>query len=210
MSRPGPDEEQGTYFPVYEELASDVLDSLEHAGLEVEDVSHELEPSTGDRTFHCVAHHAGSGPPYRYQATVHFHWDALLTYLSTYGPGSECELYHGPDEPCPHRDGRAHPGVDLVVEYDLGDGGYQLSSLAEVTTWVTTVEGMLTRALPDQDARMVRLNLGFRDGNAWVERFSAEQSWYLDLSASLDLGPICSLVASTLKVTPALADRLPL
>lgn len=205
-----PDEEELQYFPVYEEVASDLLEGLERAGLVVEDITHEVEPSSGDRTFHCAAHVGTGELQPKYQANLHFHWDALLTYLSTYGPRSECDLYHEPGEPCTHRDARPRPGVDLVVEYDLGDGGYQLAELGEVQTWITTVEGLLARVLPEQDARVVHLNLGFREGATWVERFSAEQSWFLDLSQPRDLDPICAMVATTLRATPALADRLPL
>ncbi len=207
---PQPADEDAYYFPVYEELASDLLEGLERAGLVVEDINHEVEPSSGDRTFHCSVHPEAAEFPPRYQASIHFHWDALLTYLSTYGPGSECDLYHEPGEPCSHREGRPHPGVDVVVEYDLGDGGYQLAELGEVSAWFATVEDLLSRVLPDQDARVVHLHLGFREGATWVEKFTAEQSWYLDLSEPQDLEPICSMVAATLRATPALADRLPL
>jgi hypothetical protein len=203
-------EEESLYFPVYEELASDLLEGLDRTGLVVEDIGHEIEPSTGDRTFRCAAHVGSSEAASRYQASLHFHWDALLTYLGTYGPGSECDLYHEPGETCSHRAQRPHPGVDLVVEYDLGDGGYQLSDLGEVQAWISTVEALLSRVLPDDDGRVVHLNLAFREGAVWVERFSAEQSWYLDLSEPRDLSPICEMVAATLRATPALADRLPL
>ena len=40
-------DEEDSYFPTYEELAADLLDGLERAGLVVQDVGHELEPSTG-------------------------------------------------------------------------------------------------------------------------------------------------------------------
>ncbi len=209
MSGEPPDEE-GFYFPVYEEVASDLLEGLDRTGLVVEDIGHEIEPSTGDRTFRCAAHVGTSEAAPRYQASLHFHWDALLTYLGTYGPGSECDLYHEPGEACSHRAQPPHPGVDLVVEYDLGDGGYQLSDLGEVQAWISTVESLLSRVLPDDDGRVVHLNLAFREGAVWVERFTAEQSWYLDLSEPRDLSPICEMVAATLRATPTLADRLPL
>jgi hypothetical protein len=44
----------------------------------------------------------------------------------------------------------------------------------------------------------------------WVDRFYAEQAWYLDLSEPPQVDPACRVIASTLKATPALADRLPL
>ncbi|MHB8392981.1 MAG: hypothetical protein ACYDC5_00420 [Candidatus Dormibacteria bacterium] len=196
------------YFPTYEELASDLLEGMERVGLVVQDVGHELEPSTGERTFQCTLRLPGSEPPHRYLATVHFHWDALLTYLGTYGPGSECDLYHDDDEACTHR--QPHPAIELVTEYDLGDGGYALRELGEVQAWIDTVEGLLARAVPVEDGRVVHLGLTVREGTIWVDRFAAEQVWYLDLTEAPDLTAVCTTIQATLKATPALADRLPL
>ncbi len=203
-------EDEPPYFPTYEEIASELLEGLELAGLLVQDVGHELEPSTGERTFQCMVRLPASDPPHRYLATMHFHWDALLTYVGTYGPGSECDLYHDDDEPCTHNSALPHPGVELVAEYDLGEGGYELRELGEVQAWIDTVETLLARALPAQEGRVVHLGLAIRDGKIWVDRFVAEQAWYLDLTEPPDLTLICRGIEATLMVTPSLADRLPL
>jgi hypothetical protein len=213
MRRDGAGEARETsesYFPTYEELAAELLDGLERASLVVQDVGHELEPSSGERTFHASVRLPTSEPPHRYAATLHFHWDALLTYVGTYGPGSDCELYHDDEEICTHRRTPPRPFVELVAEFDLGDGGYELRDLSEIHGWLGTVDGLLLRAVPDQEGRTVRVGLAERDGGIWVERFHAEQAWYLDLSEPPDLNPACQVIASTLKATPALADRLPL
>ncbi len=198
------------YFPTYEEVASELLDCLERTGLTVQDVAHELEPGTGERTFQCTVRAPGGEPPYRYSCSVHFHWDALLTFLGAYGPGSDCELYHEDDEPCPHQERRPRPTVEVVTEYDLGDGGYQLSELEEMRGWIATVESLLQRAVPDQEELTVRLGLAVREGAIWVDRFFAEQPWFVDLALPPDLSRISEAIAATLKVTPSLADRLPL
>lgn len=205
----GRDKGEG-YFPTYEEIAAEVLDGLEKVSLVVHDVGHELEPSSGERTFHATVRLPASEPPHRYAATVHFHWDALLTYVGTYGPGSDCELYHDEDEVCTHRRNSPRPFVELVAEYDLGDGGYELRELTELHSWIGTVDGLLARAVPDQEGRAIRLGLAVREGGIFVDRFHAEQAWYLDLGEPPDIGQCCQVIATTLKATPALADRLPL
>ncbi len=213
MKREGSGEAAETgeaYFPTYEELAAELLDGLERASLVVHDVGHELEPSSGERTFHASVRLPASEPPHRYAATLHFHWDALLTYVGAYGPGSDCELYHDEEEACSHRHNLPRPFVELVAEFDLGEGGYEVRELSEVSGWLSTVDGLLQRAVPDQEARSVRIGLAARDGGILVERFQAEQAWYLDLSEPPDLNPPCEVIAATLKATPALADRLPL
>ncbi len=196
-------------FPTYEELAADLIDGLARTSLVAEDVVHELEPGTGERTFHVSVRLGQSETEERYGARLHFHWDALLTYVGVYGPGSECDLYHEEDETCSHR-GRPRAFIELVAEYGLGDGGYELSELGEVDAWIQSVEGLLNRSVPDQQGRILRLELAIREGAVWVDRFFAEQSWELDLNQPADLEPICQAVAATLRATPALADRLPL
>lgn len=197
-------------FPTYEEFAADLIEELERAQLAAEDVVHEIEPGSGERTFH-ISVRLGSGEaPSRYGAGLHFHWDALLTYVGVYGPGSECDLYHDEDEACAHQGIRPRPFVEVVAEYSLGAGGYQLSDLGELHSWIETVEGLLSRAVPDQEGRTVRMELAVHDGGIWVEHFFAEQSWYLSLGEQNTLSALCEVVAGTLRATPALADRLPL
>ncbi len=199
----------GSYFPTYEELASDLLESLEANGLVVHDVRHELEPGTGERRFECVARLPGGDSPHRYHATLHFHWDALLTYASAYGPGAECDLYHGDDVPCPHREGRPQPFTEIVVEYTLGDGGYQLRDLSEVPHWIETARQLLEKAAAGDDRPAVHIGLSWQGDTTLVERFVAESSWYLELDEPPDLGPVSRQVTATLRLTPGLADRLP-
>ncbi|MGH7641308.1 MAG: hypothetical protein ACREN7_00570 [Candidatus Dormibacteria bacterium] len=198
------------YFPTYEELAAALLDGLEQVPLVVHEVGHEHEPSTGERTFHAQVRLPASESPHRYAATVHFHWDALLTYVGTYGPGADCELYHEADESCSHQGRVPRPFVEIVAEFDLGDGEYRLHNLDEVPSWIATVDGLLARAVPDQEGRTVRVGLNVRDGDVFVDRFHAEQAWYLELSQPPELLPICRVIGTTLQATPALADRLPL
>ena len=69
MKRDGGEEarENGeTYFPTYEELAAELLEGLEKCSLVVHDVGHEIEPSSGERTFHATVRLSASEPPHRY------------------------------------------------------------------------------------------------------------------------------------------------
>ena len=77
-----------------------------------------------------------------------FTWDALLTFISAYGPGADCELYHDDDEAqdCPHQQMTPQPFVDVEAEFVLGDGGYELHDLGEVSGWVDTVQSLLSKA----------------------------------------------------------------
>src|SRR5580704_12037691 len=139
-------------FPSYEEFASDLLEAVDAAGLSIEDVRHHLEPGLGERRFECTVRLTGDPPP-RYHVHVSYTWDALLTFISAYGPGADCELYHDDDEAqdCPHQQITPQAFVDVEAEFVLGDGGYELHDLDEVGGWVEIVQTLLGKAFSDDD-----------------------------------------------------------
>jgi hypothetical protein len=207
----GTPEEPVEAFPSYEELASDLLEALDETGLSIEDVRHELEPGSGERRFECTVRLVPGDPPSRYHAHLSFTWDALMTYVATYGPGSDCDLYHDDEEEqdCPHRHLQPQPFVEIEAEFVLGDGGYELQDVAEVSTWTDTVQNLLAAAFPADDRPSVHVGLAFLGNSALVEKLTAEHSWLLDFDEPPDLGAIARTVQVCLREVPKLADRLP-
>jgi hypothetical protein len=214
--QPGPEVEgdvpTGPPFPSYEELASDVLESLDGTGLSIEDVRHEVEPGIGERRFECTIRLSPADPPSRYHAHLSFSWDALLTYVTAFGPGADCELYHDDEEAadCPHQTLAPQPFVELQVEFVLGDGGYELQDVGEVTDWVSTVQGLLSKAFTGEDRPSVHIGLAALGPTVLVEKFTAEHSWLIDFERAPDLAGISKQIQAALKLIPALADRLPI
>lgn len=198
-------------FPSYEELASDLLEALDEAGLSIEDVRHELEPGAGERRFECTVRLLPGEPHTRYHAHLSFVWDALMTYVAAYGPGADCDLYHDEDEEqdCPHRHLQPQPFVEVEAEFVLGDGGYELQDIGEVAGWRATVQGLLDTAFPTDDRPSVHIGLAFLGTSALVEKLTAEHSWLIDFDEPPDLGAIARSVEAALRVVPQLADRLP-
>jgi len=199
-------------FPTYEELASDLLEAIDEAGLSIEDVRHELEPGVGERRFECVVRLQASDPPSRYHAHVSFAWDALMTYIAAYGPGADCDLYHDDDEEpeCPHRHLRPQPFVEVEAEFLLGDGGYELQDVGEVSSWIDTVQNLLAKAFPEDDRPSVHVALAALGSTVLVEKLTAEHSWLVDFEQPPDLAPIARQVQAALRIVPQLADRLPI
>ncbi|TMC48339.1 MAG: hypothetical protein E6J14_12460 [Chloroflexi bacterium] len=208
----GPLHEQPAPFPSYEELASDLLEALDGAGLTIDDVRHELEPGVGERRFECTVRMAPADPPSHYHAHLTFSWDALMTYVAAYGPGADCDLYHEDDEEtdCPHRHLAPQPFVEVEAEFVLGDGGYELHDLGEVSGWVDTVQGLLAKAFPEDDRPSVHVGLAALGGTVLVEKLTAEHSWLLDFDTPPDFAGIAGQVQAALRIVPQLADRLPI
>ena len=198
-------------FPSYEEFASDLLEAIDRAGLSIEDVRHHVEPGLGERRFECTIRLAGDPPP-RYHVHLSFTWDALLTFISAYGPGADCELYHDDEEAqdCPHQQLTPQPFVDVEAEFILGDGGYALHEMEEVSTWIDTVQTLIGKAFTDEDRPSVHVGIAVLGATTLVEKFTAEHSWFLDFEKKPDLSGIASQIDSALKLVPQLADRLPI
>jgi hypothetical protein len=207
----GSADEPAETFPTYEELASDLLEALDDAGLSIEDVRHELEPGSGERRFECTVRLQPGEPPSRYHAHLSFVWDALMTYIAAYGPGADCDLYHDDDEEqaCPHRHLQPQPFVEVEAEFILGDGGYELQDVSEVGSWRDLVQALLAKAFPGDDKPTVHLGLAFLGSSMMVEKLTAEHSWLLDFEEPPDFSAIARGVQATLRVVPQLADRLP-
>jgi hypothetical protein len=199
-------------FPSYEELASELLEALDEAGLSIEDVRHELEPGSGERRFECTIRLRPTEPPSRYHAHLSFIWDALMTYVAAYGPGADCDLYHDDEEEpnCPHRHLSAQPFVEIEAEFVLGDGGYELADVGEVSGWVDTVQGLLGKVFPDDDRPSVHVGLAALGKAVLVEKLTAEHSWLVDFDEPPDFAGMARQVRGALRVIPQLADRLPI
>lgn len=207
--QPGPERQ---FFPSYEEISADLVEAIDGAGLSVEDVRHHVEPSVGERRFECTVRLSSSEPPSRYHTHVSFSWDALLTYVYAYGPGSDCELYHDDEEAqdCPHRQLSPQPFVEIEAEFVLGDGGYELQEVHEVSGWVDTVQSLLGKAFTSDDRPSVHIGLAALGTTTLVEKFTAEHSWLLDFERPPDFTGIAEQVKAALRIIPQLADRLPI
>ncbi|GAC1340416.1 MAG: hypothetical protein NVSMB29_09240 [Candidatus Dormibacteria bacterium] len=198
-------------LPSYEELARDLLEALDGAGLVIEDARNQLEPEIGERRFEVTVRLAAAEVGSRYHAHLSFSWDALLTHLSTYGAGSECELYHEEDEEidCPHQHLAPQPFVEVEAEFALGDGGYELHDVDEVASWVDTVQALLGKAFPDDDRPSVHIGIAALGSVMLVEKLTAEHSWVVDFDGEPNYAGIARQVQAALRVVPQLADRLP-
>lgn len=205
-----PEEESAAYVPNYEEFAMELLEAVSDSDLAIDDVRHETEPATGERRFMAMVRLASAEPGSSYHAHVSFAWDALLTYLTVYGPGIECELYHDDDTECIHRQLPPQPAIELEVEFILGDGGYDLQSLEEASSWLNTISVLLGKVFPDDNRPSVHIGVASSNAMLTVEKLTAEYSWIIDLSSDIDFGEIVTQIRAVLGVVPQLADRLPI
>jgi hypothetical protein len=175
-------------------------------------VRHHLEPSVGERRFECTIRLSSGEPPARYHVHLSFVWDALLTYIAAYGAGADCDLYHDDDEAedCPHHQLTPQPFVELEAEFVLGDGGYELHEVAEISSWVETVQELLAKVFRDEDRPSVHVGIASLGSTTLVEKFTAEHSWLLDFEQPPDVEGIARQILTALRLVPQLADRLPI
>jgi len=188
------------------------IGETELTGLVIEDARNEFELEIGERRFNVTVRLTEADISSRYHAHLSFSWDALLTHLSTYGPGSDCELYHEEDDEvdCPHQHLTPQPFVEVEAEFSLGDGGYELHDVDEVTGWIETVQTLLGKAFPDDDRPSVHVGIAALGSVMLVEKLTAEHSWVIDFDGDPDYAGIARQVQAALRVVPQLADRLPI
>ena len=152
-------------------------------------------------------------PPSRYYCDLTFSWDALMTYLATYGPGADCDIYHETEEEleaCPHHNNMPAPVVEIEAEFVLGEGGYELQDQTEINDWLEVAQPMLDKAFEGEDKPSIHLGLASLGGVMLVEKFTAEHSWMVEFDPPPDFAGIAKTVKAMLRVIPQLADRLPI
>ncbi len=207
----GPESPADHHFLAYEDVVADIFEAVTNAGLRVDDMRHDMEPSIGERRFECTVRLDGPDAPTRYHAHISFAWDALMTFISTYGPGRECELYHDDEDldDCPHQLIDPDPLAEIEVEFVLGDGGYELQNIAEVPGWVESVQQLFGTVYPDGNGPSVHVGMAVIGSATIIEKFSAEHSWLVNVSREGVFTDIAQHIVATLKIAPQLADRLP-
>ena len=208
----GPTQDRPVPFPSYEEFSTGLIEALDDADLTIDDLRHEFEPSVGERRFECIARAGSAEPPSRYHAHLSFTWDALMTYITTYGAGADCDLYHDDDEEsdCPHQRLVPQPVVEVAAEFVLGDGGYELQNVEEISGWIETAQSLHGKAFPDEEKPSLHVGVAALGGVVVVERFAAEHSWTIDFTEPPDFARIATQVREALTLAPRLADRLPI
>lgn len=198
-------------FLAYEDIVAEIFDAATHAGLRVDDMRHDMEPSIGERRFECTVRMDTPDQSSKYHAHISFTWDALMTFVSTYGPGRECELYHDADDldDCPHQMIDPDPLAEIEVEFVLGDGGYELQDIGEIPGWVESVSQLFNSVFPDNDGPSVHVGMAIIGSTTIIEKFSAEHSWLVNVAHESVFDDIARQVHAVLRIAPSLADRLP-
>jgi hypothetical protein len=168
----------------YENVVTHLLSAAEQAGLNIIFSQEQLDTHALVRTFSMTCLPRGSSEPDDQQprAMLSFRWDPALTAISVLGSEGLCDLYHTPDEPCPHADlGCAYDAsLDVEASYHVPTTSSYPSDVNGVIGMASGTRELLTLAVGHEEGVEVQAQLLFDEHGVSVGRIEALQRWSLD------------------------------
>ncbi|TCP52563.1 hypothetical protein EV586_10944 [Tumebacillus sp. BK434] len=102
----------------YEQITSQILDSMKDAGINPYLIRHKLELVTLMKEFECLCVVKNKKSPYITRAEISFSWESIMTAESIYG-GDCCALFHDETEDCLHDDENREAVLELEIKYNI-------------------------------------------------------------------------------------------
>ncbi|MBA3468272.1 MAG: hypothetical protein H0T53_01385 [Herpetosiphonaceae bacterium] len=169
----------------YETIITILLGGAERTGLNIQFSQEQIDPHTMSRTFSmtCLPTGVPEPRPDVPYATMSFIWDAALTAISVMGSESMCDLYHDPDETCPHNDlGCAYNAeIDIDVMYEIPLSDTQRREISNVPTLARSLQIITSESTHDQQPLDIDIQMQFTSTyHAFIGRVAARQQWTID------------------------------
>lgn len=101
----------------YEQITSQIINSIKSSGLEPYITKHTLELVTLEKEFECFCVVENKTPPFITRAEISFFWDSTMTSESIYG--GNCALYHDESEECLHHEENIDAILELEIKYNI-------------------------------------------------------------------------------------------
>ncbi|MGG1519037.1 hypothetical protein ABE504_26740 [Paenibacillus oryzisoli] len=101
----------------YEQITSQILDSMKDAELNPYLIRHNLELITLMKEFECLCVVKNKKSPYVTRAEISFSWESIMTAESIYG--GNCALFHDETEDCLHDDENREAVLELEIKYNI-------------------------------------------------------------------------------------------
>ncbi|GIV96285.1 MAG: hypothetical protein KatS3mg057_0942 [Herpetosiphonaceae bacterium] len=200
----------------YENVVTLLLSASERQQLNIVLSQEQLDTHALVRTFMMTCLPRGTRDPNAFQprVTVSFRWDPALTTISIIGSEGICDLYHAPDQSCPHADvGCAYDAMlEIEATYQIPIPEEHTEDIASVVGLAASTRDLLASTVDSSEDLEVRVQLVFDSGGASVSQLEAIQRWLIDddLHEAETLGQtfaeICAEVAEALE---ALAGHEP-
>ena len=168
----------------YETLVALLLSGAEQSKLAIRFSQEQYDPHALNRTFTitCIPRRAKPHQPAP-TAVLSFTWDVAQAAVSILGSDTLCDMFHQPDEPCPHEAaGCSYEAfVDIDVVYEIPLTPEDQHDIAGVPLIAKAIQEITAELTYDEQPLEVDVQMRFTDhGQALVNRVAAHQQWTLD------------------------------
>lgn len=169
----------------YETIITTLISEAERTGLNVQFSQEQIDPHTMTRSFTMTCLPTGvllPRPDVPF-ATLSFAWEAALTAISVMGSESLCDMYHDPDEPCPHAEiGCAYDAmVDVAVMYEVPLSEAKRHEIGSVPSLARSLQLITSETTHDHEPLHIDIQMQFTsDYHAFIGQVAARQEWTLD------------------------------
>lgn len=162
----------------YEQITSQIINSMQFAGLNPYITKHNLELITLMKEFECLCIVENKKPPYITRAEVSFSWESMMTAESIYG--GNCALFHDETEECLHCEENREAFLELDIKYNIeAKEGFKEETNLINTELLTVINTVMEHQNKPQITWEVALN---NNGVHFVRSIKLHHYWNIEIN----------------------------
>lgn len=162
----------------YEQITSQIINSMKEAGLNPYIIKHNLELVTLMKEFECLCVVKDKRSPYITRAEISFSWDSTMTTESIYG--GNCALFHDETEECFHDEENREAVLELEIKYNIeAKEGFKEESNLINTELITVINTIMEHQNKPQITWEITLN---NNGVHFVRSINLHHYWNIDIN----------------------------
>lgn len=170
------EERKDVHVLTYEQITSQLIESMYNARLEPYVIREKLEINTLEKEFICQCAPDDHLPPYHTYAEVSFRWESVMTTESVHG--GNCHLYHDETAACTHEELVKDTFIELNITYF-----FEVEEGFEVNTDVINGELMnvFETNMNHDNLPQIKWELTISsDGSNSISSITAHHLWFIE------------------------------